>query len=345
MKRSVIFLTIFWTVFLSWLTLFASPLLPWAKEEINNGNIDVAQNILNQIVKSEQDPEIKAEAYFLLAEYANTMQEANKNYEKIIQLPSNSYTDKAKLAYAKNAYCSENYKTARKNLIEIMQQTSSPYFTEAVYWTGLTYLSENDYQNSITYLKSYLTFGKDPIKREISVLNIGTAYFHLGEYDNALNEYLKLIKSSNSQNFSPELLFKMGLCYEQCNQYEKSAECYREVINQYPYSSQRLVAEDHLSNLTGLGLYSPSIQKPKIRENNDKKYIVQLAAFQERKKAESALKEFQNKGFNPFIYEKIVNNQKYFAVGLGPFTTEDEAKYLQRKLNQQAISSFIYKRP
>jgi tetratricopeptide (TPR) repeat protein len=345
MKRSVRFLTIFCTVFLSCPFLFASPLLPWAKEEIENGNIDEAKNILHQVIASEKNPETKAEAYFLLAEYAETLEEANKNYEKILQLPPNSYTDKAKLAYAKNAYCEKDYKTARKNLIEIMQQTSSPYFAEAVYWTGLTHLAEKNYENSLTYLKNYLIFGRDPVKREIAVLNLANAYFNLGKYEDAINEYQRQLNSNESQNFTPELLYKMGLCYEQTTQYEKAAECYRQVINQYPYSSQRFLAETQLSNLTELGLYSPPLERPQIRRNDNKKYIVQLAAFQEKESAESALKEFQKKGLNPFIYEKFVNNEKYFAVGLGPFATENEAKYLQRKLSEQAISSFIYKKP
>jgi len=345
MKRSIISLTIFCTTLLFCPpAISASPLLPWAKEEISNGNINEAKNILKQIVANEKDPEIKAEAYLLLAEYSTTLQEANQNYEKIIQLPPNSYTDKAKLAYAKNAYCREDYKTAKKNLIEIMQHTSSPYFAEAVYWTGLTYFAENNYENSINYLKSYLTFGEDPVKREIATLNLATAYFHLGKYEDALKQCHSLLQSDESQNFAPELIYKMGLCYEQTAQYEKAAEYYRQVINQYPYSSQRFLAETQLSNLTNLGLYSPSLPKPQIRKNDDKKYIVQLAAFQEKQQAESALKEFQDKGLNPFIYEKIVNNKKYFAVGLGPFRTEEEAKYLQQGWNQQSMSSVIYKR-
>jgi len=72
---------------------------------------------------------------------------------------------------------------------------------------------------------------------------------------------------------------------------------------------------------------------------------VQLAAFLNKEKAEKSKTEFREKGYDTFVYEKIVKGTRYFAVGLGPYRTETEAKYVRNKLKKNGISSFIYKRP
>ena len=316
-----------------------------AKDEIKKENYSSAKNILEKSIDLADDTNPLAEIYFLIAQCAETSDEANKYYQKILALQENTYSDKARLSLAKNYFCKSNYSEAKEYLNQILQNPTSSFFEETLYWSGQTCFVMNDYINCIKYLKNYLKTGKDNTKIELAFLNIGTSYFKLNNYPAALNHFKNLNSFSKNKNFSSYILYMIGLCEEKLSQFNNAIVAYKKVINQYPYSNERFLAESQLVSLAEKGLYNPSVKMPEIKIDSDKKYIVQLAAFLNKEKAEKSKTEFREKGYDTFVYEKIVKGTRYFAVGLGPYRTETEAKYVRNKLKKNGISSFIYKRP
>lgn len=316
-----------------------------AKAEINKENYLSAKNILEKSIDLADDINLLAEIYSLLAHCAETSDEANKYYKKILALQENTYSDKARLSLAKNYFCKSNYSEARKYLNQIFQNPTSSFFEETLYWSGQTCFAMNNYDNCINYLKNYLKTGKDNTKIELAFLNIGTSYFKLNNYPAALNHFKNLNSSNKNKNFSPYILYMIGLCEEKLSQFSNAIVAYKKVINQYPYSNERFLAESQLVSLAEKGHYNSSVKMPEIKIDSDKKYIVQLAAFLNKEKAEKSKTEFREKGYDTFVYEKIVKGTRYFAVGLGPYRTETEAQYIQNKLKKNSISSFIYKKP
>ena len=326
-----------------------------AINEIKNENYLTAETILKKLVGQIpfreysltgqiEEKNCLAEVYFLLAQCAETSLDAKLSYKKILNLPENNYTDKAKLALAKSCYCNLNHKGAELYLNEILQLPSSSGFEDAVYWAAQNYFSMKDYANSISYFNKYLTIGKDQTSLELSMLNLGTAYFKMNNFLAALTQYQTLKNSGKDKNFSAFLLYMMGLSHEKLSQYQEAITCYKQVINQYPYSQQRFLAETQFLGLAEKGYYSSSLKMPKINTDFEKKYIVQLSAFLQKERAEISQEGFRKKGYDAFIYEKQVNSKNYFAVGLGPYKTEAEARYIQKKLKKNSISSFIYKK-
>ncbi len=129
--------------------------------------------------------------------------------------------------------------------------------------------------------------------------------------------------------------------------YSNAITYYKDLTNDYPYSQYTPLAEQQIVTLIEQGHYSSSLTSlPEIEELLTKKYIVQLAAFDTSTQAYKSKDEFEDKGISGiFIFTKSVNGKIFYALGLGPYTTEDEADFKQRKLNEQGISSFIYKKP
>lgn len=318
-----------------------------AKKEIKKENYTSAKNILEKSIDSADDTNSLAEIYFLIAQCSETSDEANKYLKKILNLNENTYIDKAKLALAKNYFCNSSYSKAKKYLNQILQNTISQGvdFEEALYWSGQNYFALKDYNKCINYLKEYLETGDENTKIELSLFNVGTSYFKLKNYSSALHHFQNLKNSKINENFASYLSYMIGLCHEKLSQFDKAILSYKEVINQYPYSDERFLAESQLVHLAEKGIYSSSINMPEINTYFNKKYIIQLAAFVNNKQAEKSKAEFKQKGYDTFIYEKIVKGKNYFAVGLGPYKTKTEAQYIQNKLKKNSISSFIYEMP
>ncbi|MCK4359536.1 MAG: tetratricopeptide repeat protein [Candidatus Cloacimonetes bacterium] len=318
-----------------------------AKIEIKKKNYTSAKNILEKSIDSADNTNSLAEIYFLIAQCAETSDEVNKYYKKILNLKENNYIYKAKLALAKNYFCSSDYSKSKKYLNQILKNPISQIADskEALYWSGQNCFALKDYNKCIDYLKEYLEMGNENTKIELALFNIGTSYFKLKNFSSALHHFQNLKNSNINKNFSSNLLYMMGLSHEKLSQFDKAIVSYKEVINQYPYSDERFLAESQLVNLAEKGIYTSSINMPEINTDFDKKYIVQLSAFLDKEKAEKSKAEFRQKGYDIFIYEKIVKGKNYFAVGLGPYKTKTEAQYIQNKLKKNSISSFIYKKP
>ena len=318
-----------------------------AKDEIKKENYSAAKNILEKTIGSADDTNSLAEIYFLIAECSETSEEANKYLKKILNLNENNYFDKSRLALAKNYFCNLDYSKSEKYLNQILQNPISQgvNFEDAQYWSGQICFAKKDYNKCIKSLKKYLETCKDNTKEELALLNIGTSYFELKNFSSALHHFQNSNNSKINRNFESYLSYMMGLCYEKLSQFDKAILSYKEVINQYPYSEERYLAESQIVSLAEKGIKSSSINMPEINIDFNKKYIVQLAAFLNMEQAEISKAEFLQKDYDTFIFEKIVKGKNYFAVGLGPYKKKTEALYIQNKLKKSSISSFIYEKP
>ena len=84
----------------------------------------------------------------------------------------------------------------------------------------------------------------------ISVCSVGLqgdCYSELGDYEKAANIYLKAAEMNDNDYTTPMYLFKAGLCAEEIKNFEKAAECYQRISDDYPgYASQKQI-EKYLS--------------------------------------------------------------------------------------------------
>ena len=106
----------------------------------------------------------------------------------------------------------------------------------AKYYAGIASLKLGKYQDAIDYLKSYN--GKDTFTKVLAVVATGDAEFELGNVKEAISLYEKAARMEDNYVTTPYALFKAGFACQTEGNYEKAAELYKEIKQNYPQSTE-----------------------------------------------------------------------------------------------------------
>ena len=303
--------------------------------------------LLKPMLEKCSNDEERVEILFLLGQCSNNSNDATLYYKKILDEKQNAYSDRALIHLAKINLTHENWKDAIKYAKELLAKTFSLYYSDALFIDAQAHFCNGEFFPAITSYKEFINISLDSSKRELAMLNCGTAYYELKQYSKAIEKLQQLQDENPQSNFSPYIYYMLGLCYQKKEQYEESISYYKKLTNDHPYSQYAPLAEMQLVTLIEEGHYSSSLTSlPQIDEFLNKKYIVQLAALESSTKAHKAQEEYEEHGVkNTFIFTKSVNRKIFYAVGVGPYATEEEALYKKSLLAQKNISSYVYKKP
>ena len=306
-----------------------------------------AFQILKSMLPQCRKDEEKVEILYLLGQCADNANDASFYYKEILKEKENAYTDRAFINLAKISLTHEDWKSALGYSNKLLKKSFSLYYAEALFIDAQAHFCNAEYFPAITSYKEFINISLDSSQRELTMLNCGTAYYELGQYSKAIEQFSQMQEENPNSNFNPYMLYSLGLCHENRAEYADAITHYKKLTNDYPYSQYSALAEQQLVFLIEQGHYSSSLTTlPQIDELLNKKYIVQLAALESSTKAHKAQEEFKDLGVkNTFIFTKSVNGKMYYAVGVGPYATEDEALYKKNKLAEKKISSYIYKKP
>ncbi|HEX38178.1 MAG TPA: outer membrane protein assembly factor BamD [Candidatus Cloacimonetes bacterium] len=332
---------------LAWTLTLSAQSLSKVYRYIDDENFAEATILLKEHLNSCTDPKIQAEIYYLLGQCADNANDAVHNYKKVLNIPDNNYYDRALIHLAKIAMTHQDWLKAKEYSDKLLSKTFSLYYSDALFINAQAHFCNNEYFPSITAFKEFINISLDSSRRELAYLNCGTAYYELQQYSKAIDQLKQLQTDNPTTNFMPYVLYMLGLCYEKKEDYKEAINYYKKLTNDYPYSQYTPLAEQQIVSLIELGYYSSSLTTlPQIEELLNKKFIVQLAAFDSSTQAYKSKDEFEGLGISGvFIFTKSVNGKIYYALGLGPYSTEDEAQFKKLKLKDQGISSFIYKKP
>ena len=329
------------------------PIIFTIKQLIQNNKIKEAKKKLLRLEKITKDKNRLAEVYILLGDIESDYLKAKKYYQKVIKLqPSNSeFLDRANLNTGKLYFLHSDYDKASvyfSNALAKEEHKSNP---DALYWLAETYYMQRKYHKAIKYFTLYVEVGKDTVKLEMSILGICNSYYSLERYNLASANFKELIASGFNNNFRDLSLYGLGNCYEKLEKYSLAVDYYKRVIKEYPFSNIRYKAEDRL-----LAIYNKDKELVDYKEiladisydfddYSTKKdvYSIQLAAFIKIENAQQCKKKFEAKGWNPYIFHKVVKNKKYYAVALGPYSTKEEADISIKKLKKQSIDYMLIK--
>ncbi len=114
----------------------------------------------------------------------------------------------------------------------------------ANYLSGVSYMNLGEYDNAIDYLKKFST--SDIMLSTISKGLIGDAYVEKGEYDKAI-KYYKQATGKNKNNFTtPVYLKKLGLVYEETNDYQNALKVYQDIFENYKKSDEARTIEKYI---------------------------------------------------------------------------------------------------
>lgn len=120
-----------------------------------------------------------------------------------------------------------------KEIADEYTNTSSANIANA--YLGGLYLREQNFQEAIVYLKKYTDTGSDILDPLITGL-IGDAYSESHDYNNAANYYKKAASKAKNSYTTPLFLKKLGLVYEQLNEFKKAEEAYIQIKSDFPES-------------------------------------------------------------------------------------------------------------
>lgn len=120
-------------------------------------------------------------------------------------------------------YIAENYKGTRSaNLSN--------------YYIGIIYMEKGDLEYAIEYLKKATI--KDNVLGAVALGCIGDCYVNLGEFDEALKYFNKAINHSDNSFTAPIYLNKAAITYEAQENYNKAADYYQQIVDDYSDSPE-----------------------------------------------------------------------------------------------------------
>lgn len=115
----------------------------------------------------------------------------------------------------------------------------------AKYYAGIASLKLGKYEDAIDYLKSYS--GKDTFTKVLAVVATGDAEYELGNIKEAIALYEKAAGMEDNYVTAPYALFKAGFAYQTEGNFEKAAELYKKIKQNYPQSTEYRNIDKYIS--------------------------------------------------------------------------------------------------
>lgn len=133
-----------------------------------------------------------------------------------------------------------------KEIAEEYSNTKSANIANA--YLGGLYLRQKDFQQAITHLEKYTETGSEILDPLVIGL-LGDAYSEEKIYDKAANFYKKAAEKSSNIYTSPMFLRKLGLVYEELQDFAKAEAAYQKIHNDFPESAEATTIESFIARV------------------------------------------------------------------------------------------------
>lgn len=118
--------------------------------------------------------------------------------------------------------------------------------TAVYFYAGVCELQLGNYENAISYLKSYK--GKDTILSARVEACKGDSYVGLEKYNEALSCFQKAARIGDNV-FAATYIFKAGLCQEKIGNKSAALECYELIKDKYPQSIEAYDIDKYITRV------------------------------------------------------------------------------------------------
>lgn len=115
----------------------------------------------------------------------------------------------------------------------------------AHYYLGICYLQKGRFEEAIAELKEY--DGDDAILASIAIGAQGDAYSELGQFDEAIDHYLKAADHSENDFTTPIYLMKAAQLYEAQTQHKEALRIYERLKTEFPEAREGRDVEKYIS--------------------------------------------------------------------------------------------------
>ena len=120
----------------------------------------------------------------------------------------------------------------------------------ALLYRGRSSMLQGDYDQAIADFTLFLKRSSQPFLRVIALNALGNSYSATGEYQQAIDNFQKVIDSGDEW-LKPYALLQMGMCWEKLGDKTKAAQAYQESLDLSPPPPWGTLASLRLKNLGG----------------------------------------------------------------------------------------------
>ncbi len=154
----------------------------------------------------------------------------------------------------------------------------------SLFYKGLSMYEKGNYKSSLNKFEEVTNNFSNTSAYYLSLLYIGNCYYNIGDYDKAIDSYLKIYKKGkiweefnfiiiNSIGYSYEAkrdyknaikyfselkngvidefyYINVGRCYEELKEKDKAKKIYKEFISKYPNSQYKIIIKEKINNLS-----------------------------------------------------------------------------------------------
>jgi tetratricopeptide (TPR) repeat protein len=106
----------------------------------------------------------------------------------------------------------------------------------AHYYAGICYLRLNEYEDAIEHLKKFDS--NDKLVSLVAMGAIGDAYVELDDLDEAISFYEEATSKHKNDFITALYLKKLGLVYEETDNYKKALAAYEKIKKEFPESDE-----------------------------------------------------------------------------------------------------------
>ena len=201
-----------------------------------------ARLALSRAAKMNFFPDIQEEALYTFAKLSfeldfSPFNEAINSFNDFLQkFPNSKYVDEVKLLLSKAYLYSKNYHEVI-NIIKDINDTTPEIeliLIKSSFYLGLEYFKNSQYEDAIKYFDMSLNYSKNNINYvPYSLFWKAEVYYKLGNYKNAIDNYIKFIQNplSYSTNFYFMAYYNIGYCFYNLNDYNNSQMWFRKYID------------------------------------------------------------------------------------------------------------------
>ena len=115
-------------------------------------------------------------------------------------------------------------------------------------YLGGLYLRQKNFKEAIKYLEQYSETGSSILDPLVTGL-LGDAYSEEKIYDKAVNYYKKAAEKNKNAYTTPLFLKKLGLVYEELQDYKSAEAAYQQIRDEYPESSESTVIDSFIARV------------------------------------------------------------------------------------------------
>ena len=333
MKTVLIFIAFPILLFLLHISAYGQ-IPPQAADCFEQGDFYQAKGILEECLTSNPN---NKEVLLYLAQLEPEGTRSMTYFENILNLPKGfDQEDRVLLGLCQYNFSKEAYSVS----IDLAGRfeakfKKSPYYTEILWLSASSLLASGEVEKAQDTYK-LLSGLPDDNWRSLGGLGNADCLFASGKFTSAIDEYKKLIGEFENSDIISTALIQISNCYAAMGNKDKAILYYNLYREKSPYG---IGVEEHTKNLA-------KPQEPKKGDSGkaermvSARYTIQLGVFGVKENADRVYSKFKVEGYKMRMFDKTINQKRYYIVQLGDFVSYDEAQKLREELEKEAGESY-----